>query len=193
MQLGRLGGVLRAVGEPGLGGGDIGADQQPVLIAPRAVPFLRALQQSRVLAQPGEVGFERAAQGRQPGHERAALVEAHVVQRGQRLGDRDVAHGLGEYGEDALRLAARLFDLPAADGRGGRLRRQHEHDRVGGQDQGAKAVLPGLALLDRVAVDHHIEPAVELEPADELVGKRGIGARIRDEDLEFFRRGVDGF
>jgi hypothetical protein len=56
-----------------------------------------------------------------------------------------------------------------------RRRREHEHHRVGLEDEGAETLPPRLAARDAVAVDGRLD-AAQLQRGGELVGELQVVA-----------------
>jgi hypothetical protein len=189
MQRGRLGRILGAPGRPCLGLGHVGARQQAIGRPSASLPLRRALEEARVLAQPVEVGVERVHQPRQARAEARARrfglgVEENVVEVPQTLGRFRPVQRPAIDRDDALVEPLGLAHLPLANLRLCRVRRQHEHDRVGLADHGAEPLLPGLAAGYAFPVERRLE-AAQLQPRGELVGEIEVLATVGDEDAKF--------
>ena len=89
----------------------------------------------------------------------------------------------GLHRQDAFRQPLGLLHLPLTHGWSGRPRRRHKDDGIGADNECAEASFPSFALMNCVAINGNLEPAVVIEPGNQLVGKRHVGTRVRNEDL----------
>lgn len=99
---------------------DLIAGEHAVFDAPCVLPFRRAHQKARVLAQPVEVGVERARQLHEAGAKscvgrRLVRIEEDVVLVGETLRRLNAFERAAHDRQDALSEPRRLVDLPRAD------------------------------------------------------------------------------
>ena len=182
MQFGRRIGVRRPAVEPAFGGFQILAAQRGTRAAAQLLPVPRQFTEPGMFAHPAEVGAQRAVDLCKRGVPVVGFGAEDPVEarhRRRRVGDGD---GAGDDRNEPLAEPRAFVELPAANRRGDPVRADAEHHRIGGGEQSAQALLPGLARRDVVGVEERVEAALR-QRVDQHAGKRAVLARIGDEDL----------
>lgn len=115
--------------------------------------------------------------------ERGVVGEKDRIDPGNFRRDGRKIDRINDHGGQALPVETHLLDLPVDDRGGERGRAYDEYDGVALLDEIPQLAFPVFQLRQVAAVDPHLK-AARLQRVHEVVGKRHIAPRIRNEEFQ---------
>ena len=187
LELCRLGlGLRRDARKPVLCFAQVGAAEQQALVVVPQLPLARADKQSRVRADPVEVGLERLDERVDGVVEVVLGAEEDPVPRGELGRDGEAVRIAIEERDDSLPVLERVRQLLAALLGAQRVRADHERERVRGVDPRRDLAAPFGRRRDVLPVGPDLLVARRKRLA-EPPGEVGVLPRVGEEDVGLLR------